>query len=144
MKLFHYSAEPFRFDPYRTYEDDHWKPAGLWVSVKGDDDWTAWCVVELLKHANEVVLNSNANVLLIDTTEKLDAFNARFRCANDDLDLRNINWSAVKNLYDGLIIAPYQWERRHTFRWYYGWDCASGVIWNMAAVEKVTPGDKRE
>lgn len=43
--------------------------------------------------------------------------------------------------YDGIIIAPYVWSLRLDidFFWYYDWDCASGVIWNSAAVSNLIP-----
>ena len=145
MKLLHYSEEPFRFDPEKRYDEDHWKPRGLWLSVQGDDDWRAWCEgenwgLERMKHAVEVTLKPDANILVIDTLKKLDAFNTLY--GGDDLSCRSIAWHKVKALHDGVIIAPYQWERRHDFMWYYGWDCASGVIWNLRAIAGVsTHGD---
>lgn len=146
MRLLHYSAKPFKFDPERKYAESHYgfKPVGLWLSVESDDDWPAWCRgesfhLEALKHVAEVILKPDANVLVIDTVEKLDAFNARFRKVKDDFEVRNINWPAVKELYDGLVIAPYHWSRRLTMMWYYGWDCASGVIWNLSAIAEVKP-----
>lgn len=141
MRLLHYSAEPFQFDPERKYDDKHgFKPGGLWLSVEGDQDWRSWCESEQwgiggLKHAVEITLKPTANVLLIDTEEGLDAFNARF--GSDDLSVRSIAWAKVKALYDDLIIAPYQWERRCGLMWYYGWDCASGVVWNLSAIKSV-------
>jgi hypothetical protein len=144
MKFLHYSAEPFQFDRDRKYDDKHgFKPGGLWLSVEGDDDWRSWCEGEQwglggLKHVVEVTLKPDANVLVIDTPEKLEAFNARFG-GSDPYDLRSIKWGQVKALYDGMIIAPYQWQHRLGLMWYYGWDCASGVIWNLSAVATVTP-----
>lgn len=47
-----------------------------------------------------------------------------------------INWPAVAIEYQGVIVAPYSWERRNS--WYYPWDCASGCIWDAAAIESIT------
>lgn len=144
MKLLHYSAEPFVFDPKREYAESNYgfKPVGLWLSVAGEDDWKAWCKgetfnLEALKHASEVTLKPDANVLVIDTADKLLAFDAKFSRTADKLTIRNIEWGKVKALYDGLIIAPYIWSHRLDLMWYYGWDCASGVIWNMDAIANV-------
>lgn len=140
MKLLHYSAKPFQFDSNRKYPaDDHWKPSGLWLSVEGDNDWQEWCeeegfALDNLKCVVEVRIKPDANVLLIDTVTKLGAFHARFCRAENDF----LAWNKVKAVYDGLIIVPYQWERRLTIMWYYGWDCASGVIWNLSAIANVT------
>jgi len=53
----------------------------------------------------------------------------------------NINWPAVAEKYDGIIIAPYIWQRRLSDNpdhfWYYGWDCASGCIWNTEVIEEI-------
>jgi hypothetical protein len=49
-----------------------------------------------------------------------------------------INWKEVQDKYDGIIITPYQWSCRlmnPTTSWYYGWDCASGCIWNTKCIE---------
>lgn len=141
MKLLHYSATPFKFDPAHRYKNgEHYKPQGLWVSVEGDHDWRWWCEGENfqlkgLTHAAEVVLAPGANILVIDTVDKLDAFNLRF--GNGHPYFADIKWDEVKALHDGLIIAPYQWRRRLDLMWYYGWDCASGVIWNLSAVSNV-------
>lgn len=43
---------------------------------------------------------------------------------------RSIDWLRVKTQYGGIEIAPYQWKRRLSSFWYYGWDCASGAIWD--------------
>lgn len=52
-----------------------------------------------------------------------------------------LDWAAIGKLYDGIIIAPYLWERRLNggAMWYYGWDCASGCIWNPRAISEVNP-----
>ena len=48
-----------------------------------------------------------------------------------------IRWEEVKTLWDGIIISPYNWKCRHSpsTEWYYGWDCASGCIWNVEAIK---------
>lgn len=51
----------------------------------------------------------------------------------------SINWEKLREEYDGIIISPYQWScrMRSKFSWYYGWDCASGCIWNIDAIEGI-------
>jgi len=145
MRLLHYSSESFQFDSSREYVTADFKPSGLWLSVEGDQDWRTWCEdedfgLDRLGHVVEVTLKPNANVLLIDTQEKFDVFNAQFG-RSDNFGYNNIKWKKVNSLHDGLIIAPYQWERRLDlhFVWYYGWDCASGVIWNLSTIAQVIP-----
>ena len=47
-----------------------------------------------------------------------------------------IDWHAVAQAYAGIEIAPYCWSLRfeYEFLWYYGWDCASGCVWELSAV----------
>ena len=50
-----------------------------------------------------------------------------------------IDWAEVASKYDGIIISPYQWSLRLDMEmmWYYGWDCASGCIWNISAIKEL-------
>jgi hypothetical protein len=45
-----------------------------------------------------------------------------------------INWPKVAQDYSGIEICPYQWKFRLNYMWYYGWDVASGCIWNQNAL----------
>lgn len=144
MRLIHYSSEPLT----KVYSREHsaqgsgaYKTPGLWVSAEGDDDWVAWCRseswgLETFKHATEIVLAPSANVLHLAGESALDDFTEKFSGDGSPIWHRTIDWLAVRAKWQGLIIAPYVWSRRladHT-GWYYGWDCASGVIWDAAAV----------
>lgn len=112
-----------------------YKPAGFWYEVDGD--WRRWCEGEDFQREgfiHNVSLN-DCNVLFIDSLRALDKFHAEYHHAERDITptyrRMEIDWPRVAALYDGIEIAPYQWKRRmaHDFMWYYGWDCASGVIW---------------
>lgn len=132
------------------------KPHGLWVSVEGACDWASWCVgndfdTEFLSDKWEIVLAENANILRIASIGEIDAFTEKYgiydtRChevlrsgglATSHFGRQPaIDWPRVAKEYQGIIIAPYIWERRmetHT-GWYYGWDCASGCIWDAEAI----------
>lgn len=155
LTLRHYDANPVIFDTERTYlqADDarqYTKPRGFWVSVQGEDDWPTWCRaegfgIEGLAVEHEVTLTPDANVLLLSSADMLDAFTKTYGSATFKsyagyswTDVA-IDWHRVATEYDGLIIAPYQWERRMGLDWYYGWDVASGCIWNAAAIAAVNP-----
>lgn len=160
MRLLHYSDKHLDKIDSRSQVDgraDGSKPHGLWVSVEGEDDWKAWCEGEdfrrdFLSHATEIVLAPTANILHIDTVAGLVRFHREYKCrpsfASDGplatdayWDNHAVRWGDVAARYDGIIIAPYQSSLRldGECRWYYGWDCASGCIWNAGAVVELKP-----
>lgn len=57
--------------------------------------------------------------------------------AQDQLDERFIDWIYVYARYDGLIINPWLYNKKFSYIWYEGWQCASGCIWGLKAIEKV-------
>lgn len=126
------------------------KPKGFWIS---DEDanygWSDFCRESAPEYLGElsydVELNKNANILWLRTPEDIDAFTYCYRKSindvfNDPEYAIAIDWHQLAQEYDGLIITPYQWTRRlgHPCVWYYGWDCASGCIWNKFAIQKLT------
>lgn len=143
-RLIHYSHEPFALNRRHHYNGaGYMKPAGFWVSVEGEDDWPAWCEAEnfgLGKHPYLVTLSQDARVLHVTTGAELEAFHKEFSKPGElSRRTKEIQWGALATRYDGLIIAPYQWEHRmaREFMWYYCWDCASGVFWNLDAIDNV-------
>lgn len=151
MRLIHYSAEPFNFEHRRVEQPEAasfpMKPQGLWVSVKGETDWAEQGREMFgdggFHYASLIELTADANILRLSSVRQIDSFTEQYRCAADprfpSISGSMIDWRRVAEQYQGIIIAPYQFERRltpHTF-WYYGWDCASGCIWNTAAVASV-------
>jgi len=151
MQLVHYTATSMaialgtRAIPQSGRRHD--KPDGLWVSV--GDSWRQWCEAEeyaefgsLSKERGlraagirvfEITPSPNAKLLVLSTSLGLDAFTRKYRDSDDRYAA--IEWKSVAEIYDGIIIAPYQWSRRHEHMWYYPWDCASGCIWNHRAIE---------
>ena len=154
--LMHYADAPLAFDADRTYVQGEpyafRKPEGLWVSVQGEDDWPSWCSREeyapnRLRHSHQVRLFRDANILMINSSAELldftDAYavqtdwERRWDWKRDNKRQWPIDWRQVAMQYDGIIIAPYQWQCRSAVDWYYGWDCASGCIWNLSAIVSV-------
>lgn len=140
MNLVHYAPCPVNLGQ-RTYDQDKTtKPNGLWMSV--GTEWLDWCRGEQFRseidwHEHVVSLSDAANLLRLEADTDLDAFTHTYGTKlYPRLDSWYIDWREVASVYDGIIISPYQWSRRltpHT-RWYYGWDCASGCIWNISVV----------
>ncbi|MFE2998709.1 hypothetical protein ACFXG4_27365 [Nocardia sp. NPDC059246] len=153
-RLMHYQEEPLTLDRSRVYTQRDrgifTKPVGFWVSVEGDTDWPTWCRsqefrVDTLAVAHEVRLRESANIRIVTSVAEIDRFHDEF-AAPSDFNIRmgygksywGIDWPTVVQRYDGVIITPHLWERHHSLDWYYGWDCASGCIWNLDAIESVT------
>lgn len=121
------------------------KPRGLWFSVEGEDDWKSWCLSEgfcldRLTHVHEVVLDQSANILRLMSPDDIDWFGRRYGAPGRRGYEHGIDWGRVADAWQGIIIAPYVWERRlaRNASWYYGWDCASGCVWDATAVTSVT------
>jgi len=139
--LRHYSiCQIEQLHPLNYRQSDHFKPCGFWLSV--GTAWKDWCVAEYFHtHAlavtHHVELVESANVLRLSGTKDIDAFTREFGIKNLLNDC--IRWKRVADLYQGIIIAPYCYERRLAMHcgWYYGWDCASGCVWDVAAIQNI-------
>lgn len=144
-RFVHYSAEPLtQLLPLPLVETQagYMKPKAFWFSVDGNGDgWKDWCLgeefnLDALVHETEIGVASHANLLCLQSAEELDAFTIKYGSLNSRFGMTEIDWTKVMTYYDGLIIAPYCYLRRlsqHT-HWYYGWDCASGAVWNIDAI----------
>ena len=150
MKLVHHSAAeiteilPIDVTPRGKAA---YKPNGFWISTDGADSWQQWCLAEdfclsKLSHIHDVTLRRDSRVLHLRTGDELLAFTRKYAypLIPGISSYKAINWRRVAETYQGLLIVPYIWECRmpeETF-WYYGWDCASGVIWDVQAIESIT------
>lgn len=136
-------------EPREQDAQPQYKPEGIWYEVDGD--WRRWNDAEGYFDSLTMTLHrvelGDERMLYITTVDELDAFTAQYGVIEyvrhpfeaKPLRLeRGIEWSRVADEYDGIEIAPYQWSRRLELSWYYGWDCASGVIWQPRGV-KVAP-----
>ena len=146
MNLSHYSDEP-TIEPCTITQTNRRrdKPVGLWVSADGEDDWPSWCAAEnycdtASQTRHVVALADDADVLTLASMDDLHAFTELFGVSRSGLPIDDaIDWCLVASLWQGVIIAPYQWPARLTVGWYYSWDCASGCIWDAAAIASVEP-----
>ena len=41
-------------------------------------------------------------------------------------------------------INPYIYKARYEYMFYYGWDCASGCVWNIDSVKEISLIDKQK
>ncbi|QNN99353.1 hypothetical protein SEA_SEPHIROTH_9 [Gordonia Phage Sephiroth] len=148
MKLMHFSKtgtlELDRDRPYTTFREE--KPDGLWVSNEDDYGWSQWVTdnefgLETLEYAHDVLLAKDSRVFVISSLHDFDYFNHAYSKPGllteitGDPKYNAPDWSLVQQHYQGIIFEHYFWERRMEVFWYYGWDCASGVIWDLSAIE---------
>lgn len=150
MKFIHYSSEKMELER-RVYDQNKSKgaakPYGLWFSVESEDfeennyNWKQWCEVENfrldhLKFVYELKFKEDAKILFIKTKEELIDFSNNYLVDKQDW-FHHKDWLKVKEEYDAIIIAPYQWDCRLALEtsWYYSWDCSSGCVWNIDSIK---------
>ena len=151
LTLIHFSAEPL--GPIESRGQNRQatgKPTGLWVSVEGDEDgWRDWCLSEdfsldRLAITSRIELADDAQILRVDSAAGIDELGRLFGVESEYWTgprpyFDRIDWARVAELYQGIVIAPYIWSRRLNGGafWYYGWDCASGCIWDASAIARI-------
>ena len=151
----HFTDEPLTAVEAREQKPrPRFKPTGLWVSDEDDYGWKAWAEEEMsercgegrLRLAYEVTLAEGANLLSLSTVAALDEFSETYGVdrggplrALGGRYIDAVDWQAVAAKYAGILITPYVWECRLSSQtaWYYPWDCASGCIWDPAAIATV-------
>jgi hypothetical protein len=156
MRLIHFSDAPVKLgDLVARGQDEEggMKPKELWLSDEAAEcSWSWWCRSEnfrlqMLTHVHRVTLSNCANVLILETPGLVRDFGREFAIQHGPFaggsmlghHIMMLDWVRVIQRWHGLIITPYQWDCRlesDTF-WYYGWDCASGVIWEPTAIGSV-------
>lgn len=161
MKLSHFSDNPIS-EVYSEYQHtEHCycgfkrfdKPAGFWVSVDGEDDWPYWCGQEGYRDIEaqyhyQVELAKESRILRLENYNQIVQFGREW-CPpwmfDQTSDGRNryawgVDWARLAELYQGIIISPYSWDARadSSMNWYWGWDCASGCIWDASAIADLT------
>lgn len=132
-------------EPREQTDHPDMKPRGFWYEVNAD--WRRWCRSEMPhwidgRYLHRVTLG-NERMLVITSAMEMDDFNDAYlswgwrtgyseRYGPMDMGIR---WAEVAAEYDGIEISPYIWDRRlNGPTWYYGWDCASGVVWSPRGI----------
>lgn len=142
-KLYHYSNREIKTLQKRVYcyriGSELIKPVGLWFAVEDfeeDVNWKDFCVreefrVKYLRCKHLITLVSDAGILYISDSSSLDALHYKYYTGYGMID-----WNKIARIYQGIIIAPYIYDRRNSHAtWYYGWDCASGCIWDLRCIK---------
>jgi len=149
--LAHYSDKDM-LEPYSVEQKakSDRKPKGFWVSVEGEYGWREWGMENsygCFDHRFTVELAADHKVLI---TDDLLGFHARYRKAwypDHPHSYEYIQWEEVAREYQGIVIPTYHWEFCFDTRvsdWYYGWDCASGCIWDARAIASVKLAETEE
>lgn len=146
MKLAHYS-KLHKMVPVSRQQSHYpnMKPNGLWVS--DDDANYIWPDVVLdkklstkhLAYRHRVMLSKGARIKYIHTPEQLDEFTVAFEAGlpwNGKTSFAMM-WNLIAERYQGIVITPYIELRRYhqMTNWYWPWDCASGCIWDVDAID---------
>jgi len=163
LRLHHTPAK--RIVKTRSYPQKlDYKPEGLWYGI--DLAWREWCSGEMPKwnrrNKNHFSIEFKPRqinkILFLDSIEKIEAFIDKYggypswmtdsfsksRYATELFRTKHvyIHWEKVAADYGGIEISPYQHTLRHRYLFYYGWDIASGCIWNLSLIKKITKINK--
>lgn len=142
----HMSKNPLRKLEKRYYTQISGdKPEGFWYGF-GDEwiDWTEMAGPERKgNYIYEVDINGS-NILQIKDYQEITKFTKEYESYKQIIPgkIFSIDWSKIDRRYDGIEINPYIDQARldDRFLWYYGWDVASGCIWNLEKVKIMSLG----
>ena len=122
----HMSKTPMTLQKKKYTQADGMKPNGFWYGF--GKEWIDWTKTEMPEWVGKYIYEVKIpnNVLKITSYKELLQFNEEFKTEQIMID-----WKKVASKYDGIEIVPYQPKARMNLLWYYGWDIASGCIWNL-------------
>lgn len=139
-KTYYHYSERSNLEPVEERDHTWIKPVGLWITDDSADNWPNWCRKQNYPcgtHLFQIDILPNSNLRWVTSAEELDIFTEKY--STFETGLKFIDWKRVIDKYNGLMIFPYLHSRRYEHMWYYGWDCASGCLWNpQACIERVT------
>ena len=127
------------------------KPKGLWYECQdgSSETWKEFCTIGMSKgyqydSTYNVVLN-DYNILFIPDEHHFEKFYKMYS-TNHQADPdgtkgfdKMIDWPTVAEHYAGIEICPYLSSKRNdddSF-WYYGWDIASGCVWDQTGIKEL-------
>ena len=97
--------------------------------------------MKFIHYSHEVKLHEHANLLYVDTPEKVIDLARAYRVQlypgikiNMALD-----WKPIVSQFQGIVMAPYFYELRFDIEtsWYSAWDCASACVWDLDAIAAI-------
>lgn len=113
------------------------KPDGVWYAC--GFDWLDWVLSEMPQWAHPYIYNlkiDKSDFKIIRTPGELVKFAKKYVIGDVSTSMK-VNWSRLAENYTGIEICPYQPSLRHEFMFYYGWDIASGCVWDTHTIKAV-------
>ena len=123
------------------------KPNGLWYECQdgSSETWKEFCTLGMSKgyqydSTYNVMLN-DYEILFIPDEHHFEKFYKMYSVdhpSGPKFD-KMIDWPKVAEHYAGIEICPYLSNKRmddDSF-WYYGWDVASGCVWDSSGVKEI-------
>jgi len=138
MYLIHWSKEPIEQVVPNSQTEHSYKPNGLWISDEKDYGWKQWCEDNNYPCgtiAYSINFIPNHKILILRNLNDLKEFTYTYGYSY--YGSSRIDWVAVAKKYHGILITPYQSVNYscEEYQWYYGWDCASGCVWNPVSIQ---------
>lgn len=123
---------------YIQKSDD--KPNGFWYGF--GDKWIDWAEVAGPEYKGKYVYEvdiKSSSILEIKNYPEIIEFTRKYRSRKQIIPgiIFSIDWQKIELKYDGIEINPYIGQARNNEKtiWYYGWDVASGCIWNLDNID---------
>lgn len=155
MNTIHYSRKPLKqIYSVKPCEQSIYnlKPNGLWITFDTKHDWSSYVKKEFgdgsysnfhrsLSYRN--LLKISGDILVLDTDKKVVEFHNNFcknRFSEKKFPSNLVDWKEVSKKFDGFVVNPYNsnlFLRHKNILWHRSLSCASGCIWNAAAIEIV-------
>lgn len=123
---------------------DDIKPGGFWYGV--NLDWIRWLMDQGYEDDSSWMHPFLYEIEIDESRVLKIATQQEFADLNRDYDQRAdwigygkhhvLDWVRLKQGFAGLEISPYRHEVMGSLDcfWYHGWDCASGVVWDVSAI----------
>jgi len=151
----HMSKTPITLHNTTISQKVDMKPKGLWYGF--GNEWIDWVRGNMPdwegNHVYHIIFPESKNVLKIKSVHEIMEFTKGYLSDINKVGgyspggigyahaygikhmTMYMDWPKVAKKYDGIEIYPYLHNVRHELMWYYGWDVASGCVWNLSNVE---------
>lgn len=119
---------------YNVYQTVDMKPSGLWYGI--GRSWLDFVAGDFTAAAHEYLYKFEINRERLLRIDDYPAFDTTWHTHRDTAYF--MDWPTIAEKFAGIEIAPYLYQRRLEALWYYGWDCASGCIWDKDVITDIT------